>query len=154
MTAFLLCAVTRSSPAGAPESPSAAKTLELRTFQLVNEHRRSLGLAPLAYDTRIAAIARLHSENMADGRISPGHEGFEERERQISKTIPLRGMAENVGVNDYPRSKTVRAAVSGWLGSRGHRENIEGRYDTAGVGIARNARGTWYFTQIFVRRKP
>jgi hypothetical protein len=30
--------------------------------------------------------------------------------------IPLRGIAENVGMNDYPPSKTVRSAVSGWLG--------------------------------------
>jgi uncharacterized protein YkwD len=67
--------------------------------------------------------------------------------------IPLRGIAENVGINDYPPSKTVRSAVSGWLGSRGHRENIEGRYDLTGVGIARDARGAYYYTQILVKRK-
>jgi uncharacterized protein YkwD len=67
--------------------------------------------------------------------------------------IPLSGIAENVGINDYPPSGTVRAAVSGWLGSRGHRENIEGRYDLTGVGIVRDAQGAYYYTQIFVRRK-
>lgn len=152
LTAFILSAVPRSAPAGTPEH-AAADALESRTHKLVNEHRRTMGLAPLAYDARIAAIARRHSKDMADGRVSPGHDGFEARQRKISKTIPLKGIAENVGFNDYPRSKTVRAAVSGWLGSQGHRENIEGRYDLTGVGIARDARGGWYFTQIFVRRK-
>ena len=112
-----------------------------------------MGLAPLAYDARIAAVARRHSRDMADGRIAPGHDGFESRRRKISKSVPLKGIAENVGFNDYPRSETVRAAVSGWLGSHGHKENIEGSYDLTGVGIARDARGGWYFTQIFVRRK-
>jgi uncharacterized protein YkwD len=133
-------------------STASAEALESRTYKLVNEHRRARGLAPLAYDVRIAAVARRHSEDMADGRVPAGHEGFEARHRHISKMIPLSGIAENVGINDYPPSGTVRAAVSGWLGSRGHRENIEGRYDLTGVGIARDARGACYYTQIFLRR--
>lgn len=154
LTVFLLCAVPRPSPAGMPEPPTAsAEAMEARTYKLVNEHRRTMGLAPLVYDARIADVARQHSKDMADGRVSAGHEGFEARQRRISKMIPLRGIAENVGINDYPRSRTVRAAVSGWLGSRGHRENIEGRYDVTGVGIVRDARGSYHYTQIFVRRK-
>ena len=89
---------------------------------------------------------------MAAGRVPTGHKGFEARQRELSKLIPLRGIAENVGMNDYPPSRTVRAAVSGWLDSRGHRENIEGRYDLTGVGIVRDSRGVYYYTQIFVRR--
>ena len=111
-----------------------------------------MGLPPLAYDARIAEIARRHSEDMAAGRVPAGHDGFEARRRAIAKTIPLRGIAENVAYNDYPLSRTVTTAVSGWLGSRGHRENIEGGYETTGVGIAGDGRGTWYYTQIFVRR--
>jgi uncharacterized protein YkwD len=127
--------------------------MEVGTHELVNEHRRAMGLSPLAYNARIAAVARRHSEDMAAGRVPAGHESFESRKRDILNMIPLSGMAENVGINDYPPSETVRAAVSGWLGSRGHRKNIEGRYDLTGVGIARDARGVYYYTQIFVRRK-
>jgi uncharacterized protein YkwD len=153
LMAFLF-AVAPSAPAGMPALPTvAAEALESRTHELVNEHRRAMGLAPLAYDARIAAVARRHSEDMAAGRVPAGHEGFEARQREISKRIPWRGIAENVGLNDYPPSETVRAAVSGWLGSRGHRESIVGRYDVTGVGIARGARGAHYYTQIFVRRK-
>ena len=154
LMAFLLCAVPRPAPAGMPDPPTAPfEALESMTYKLVNEHRRGRGLAPLAYDARIAAVARRHSKEMADGRIPTGHKGFESRQAEISKMIPWRGIAENVGVNDYPTSRTVRAAVSGWLDSRGHRENIEGRYDLTGVGIVRDARGAYYYTQIFVRQE-
>lgn len=151
---FLMCVALHSAPAGTPEPAAAVATeaLESRTYELVNEYRKARGFAPLAYDTRIAAVARRHSEDMAAGRVPAGHDGFETRQRAISKTIPLKGIAENVGVNDYPPSRTVRATVSGWLKSRGHRENIEGRYGLTGVGIARDARGAYYYTQIFVRR--
>jgi uncharacterized protein YkwD len=152
--ALFLSGVPHSAAAGMPEHPNASVvTLESRTYRLVNDHRRAIGLPPLVHDARIAAVARRHSRNMAEGRVPAGHDGFETRRRAISKKIPLRGIAENVGVNDYPRTDTVRAAVSGWLESRGHRENIEGRYDLTGVGIARDARGAYYYTQIFVRRK-
>jgi uncharacterized protein YkwD len=43
-------------------------------------------------------------------------------------------------------------AVQGWLESPGHRENIEGPYELTGVGVASNAKGEVYFTQIFVGR--
>ncbi|NJD61730.1 MAG: CAP domain-containing protein [Deltaproteobacteria bacterium] len=152
--ALLLGGVPHSATAGMPDHPNASvAALESRTFKLVNDHRSAIGLAPLVHDARIAAVARRHSRNMAEGRVPAGHDGFETRRRDISKRIPLRGIAENVGANDYPRSDTVRAAVSGWLESRGHRENIEGRYDLTGVGIARDSRGVYYYTQIFIRRK-
>ncbi len=154
LMALLFFVVPRPAPAGRPEPPTAsAEALESGTYKLINEHRRGMGLAPLAYDARIAAVARRHSKDMADGRVPAGHGGFEARQRHLSNMILLRGIAENVGFNDYPPSRTVRAAVSGWLGSRGHRENIEGRYDLTGVGIVRDARGAYYFTQIFAKRK-
>lgn len=152
LPAYISCGMPRPAPAEMPNPPADAQSLESRTYRLVNDHRRAAGLAPLVHDARVAAVARRHSEDMAAGRVPTGHGGFEARQRAISKTIPLRGIAENVGFNDYPLSETVRAAVSGWMGSRGHRENIEGRFDLTGVGIARDARGAFYYTQIFVRR--
>ena len=127
--------------------------LETETLELVNEHRRSERLPPLDYSRPIAAIARRHSEAMAAGRFPVGHEGFEKRRRRIARSIPLEGMAENVGVNTDAARRTAAMTVSGWLGSSGHRENIEGDYDATGIGIARSPRGAWYFTQIFVKRR-
>ena len=44
-------------------------------------------------------------------------------------------------------------SLSDWLHSQHHRENIEGRFDVTGVGIARSRDGTYFFTQLFVARR-
>src|SRR3972149_8555339 len=70
LTAPFLCAVLRSAPAGMPEPPTAAAAggLEASTHEHVNDHRLAMGLSPLAYNARIAAVARQHSKDMAAGR--------------------------------------------------------------------------------------
>ena len=57
-------------------------------------------------------------------------------------------VGENVATNQgFP--DPAETAVQGWLDSPPHRENIEGDFNLAGVGIAENADGLFYFTQIF-----
>jgi uncharacterized protein YkwD len=65
--------------------------------------------------------------------------------------MSCRHTAENVAVNQGYRNPASEA-VRGWLASRGHRENIEGPYQSTGVGVASDAAGNVYFTQIFVGR--
>jgi uncharacterized protein YkwD len=101
----------------------------------------------------VAEIARGHSEDIAAGRVPLGHEGLQARAREVAQTIGLSGLAENVCFNADAEFATARTAVSWWLGSAGHRKNLEGDYDLTGVGIAQNARGTYYYTQIFVRTR-
>lgn len=120
---------------------------------LVNAHRRSAGLSALAYDPRIAAVARAHSADMAAGHDAFGHAGFDARAQQIGQVIPYSTVAENVAFNDYPIDQTAQQAVAGWLTSPGHRRNIEGAFDVTGIGVARRADGTYFYTQIFVRRR-
>ena len=151
MLVVLLSAVPPGAQTGERRLPSIG-ALEAKTLELVNGHRRSARLAPLENSRAIAAIARRHSEAMAAGRVPFGHDGFERRRRQIERSAALEAMAENVGVNASPAHRTAATTVSGWLGSAGHRENIEGDYDVTGIGIARGPRNTWYYTQIFVKR--
>lgn len=149
--ATLLCVASPGVPAQERQRPSAS-ALEAQAHRRINAHRRAKGLPPLEYDARIAAAARRHSEAMAAGKVRMGHEGFEARGNRIAEAIPLKAMAENVGFNTYPVDRAVPEAVSGWLASPGHRENIEGDYDLTGIGVARGPRGAWYYTQIFVKR--
>lgn len=149
--AILHCGASPDIPAQDRQRPSAV-ALEAEAHRRINAHRRAEGLPPLAYDDRIAAAARRHSEAMAAGRAPLGHGGFEARGNRIAEAIPWSEMAENVGFNTYPADRTVPEAVSGWLTSPGHRENIEGDYHLTGIGIARGAKGAWYYTQIFVKR--
>lgn len=149
--AVLHCVGSPDVPAQERQRPSDF-ALEAQAHGRINAHRRTEGLPPLEYDARIAAAARRHSAAMAAGKVPIGHEGFEARGSGIAEAIPFRGMAENVGFNNYPADRTVSAAVSGWLASPGHRGNIEGDYDVTGIGIARGPQGAWYYTQIFVKR--
>ncbi|MGH7751534.1 MAG: CAP domain-containing protein [Gemmatimonadales bacterium] len=130
------------------------QSLEQRVHDLVNRHRASRRLAPLDHSVEIAEIARTHSRAMAGDRAPLGHRGFEARADTIRQRIGFSAVAENVALNDYPEAATVDTAVAGWLRSRGHRENIEGDYAVTGVGVVRDGRGrgTFFYTQIFVRR--
>ena len=114
---------------------SAITDLEKAVNQQINQYRASKKLPPLSVDPRITQIARIHSENMANGKAI---------------TIPYQSVAENVAYN-MGYSDPVRKAVEGWIKSEGHRKNMEGQFNLTGIGIAKNAKGEYYFTQLFVR---
>lgn len=130
-----------------------AADLEYSVHRLVNEHRVSQGLKPLAFNPKIAAIARNHSRNMATGRIGYGHGEFDGRIERIARLITQRGVGENVHTiaNYKSYSHVGERAVADWLKSPGHRRNIEGSYDLTGVGIAQGPAGEYFLTQLFVR---
>jgi len=127
---------------------SAITDLEKAVNQQINQYRASKKLPPLSVDSRITQIARIHSENMANGKVRFSHDGFEGRAKAI--TIPYQSVAENVAYN-MGYSDPVRKAVEGWIKSDGHRKNMEGQFNLTGIGIAKNAKGEYYFTQLFVR---
>jgi len=122
--------------------------LEQEVHRLVNRYRVSQNLAPLATHEIITEQARMHSQAMAQKKISLGHRGFAKRVERISRFLPLRAVAENVGYNKgYPDS--AQRAVEVWLDSIEHRRNIDGDFQLTGVGVVRDIRGAYYFTQIF-----
>jgi uncharacterized protein YkwD len=122
--------------------------LEKAVNQEINKYRASKKLPPLSVDPRISQIARIHSENMAKGKVRFSHDGFEGRAKAI--TIPYQSVSENLAYN-MGYSEPVRKAVEGWIKSEGHRKNMEGQFNFTGIGIAKNAKDEYYFTQIFVR---
>ena len=127
---------------------SAITDLEKAVNQQINEYRASKKLPPLRVDPQMTQIARIHSENMANGKATFSHDGFEGRAKAI--TIPYQSVAENLAYN-MGYSDPVRKAVEGWIKSEGHRKNMEGQFNLTGIGIAKNAKGEYYFTQLFVR---
>ncbi len=136
----------------AASSPTYA-TLEQSVHTQINKYRQSRGLAPLTLNATISAQARAHSEAMAQGKVPFSHQGFETRIQVISQTIPYRGAAENVAYNQGYRDPATQA-VQGWLKSPGHLKNIQGgQYNLTGIGVAKNAKGEYYLTQIFIQRR-
>jgi len=143
-----LCGCFGSDDGGENESPYA--DLEQATFNSINAHRASIGLSKLNWSGVMADQARDHSEAMADGRVNFSHDGFNDRVDAIKKEISIGGAGENVAMN-WGSADPVGVAVSGWLNSTGHRNNIEGDYDLTGVGVAKNEDGKYYLTQIFAK---
>jgi uncharacterized protein YkwD len=134
-----------------PSTPAPVMTkLELDTYNLVNKYRQTRNLPPLTIDPAISAEAKAHSEQMArSGNMS--HDGFNDRVASVSKTIVYRSAAENVAYNmGYGKPDLV--AVQDWIESPGHQHNMVGQYDLTGIGVVKNAKGEYYFTQIFIRK--
>jgi uncharacterized protein YkwD len=148
---------TRSS-SSAPSYSSGgsfagASSLERRAFDLINAERRQRGESPLQWDAELSQLARQHSLNMArSGAL--GHTGPDGRDMaERARAMGIRGwrvLGENVAYNqgfDDPSA----FAVERWMGSSKHRANILNRQFTrTGIGVARAADGSIYFTQVFV----
>lgn len=143
-------AATQADRAPKSTPAPAMNSIELATYNLVNKYRQSRNLPPLVADPDISAQAKAHSEQMArSGNMS--HEGFNDRVASVAKTIVYRNAAENVAYNmGYGQPDLV--AVQGWIESPGHKKNMVGQFDLTGIGVARGARGEYYFTQIFIRK--
>ncbi len=124
--------------------------LARQTHQLINDYRKSNGLAALRYNDKVAAIALTHSQNMADGSVAFSHNGFNQRANDIADILSISAAAENVAWN-RGYSDPVQTAVDGWIDSEGHLKNIIGNYNTTGVGVAVNDDGEYYFTQLFAK---
>ncbi len=129
-------------------SPEKEKQYQQTVLKEVNRYRISKGLNKLALNENISKEARQHSLDMAEKNMKFGHQDFDKRITHIKTLIPaFGGGAENIACFKLPPG----AVVKKWLTSRGHRRNIEGRYNLTGVGIVQDAKGWIYYTQIFIK---
>jgi len=123
--------------------------MEEQTLQLINQHRSGIGKDALQFQDDIIKVARQHSQNMADGSVKLGHDGFTDRVSMIKSKITVLNAGENVAYNSGFQDPAA-TAVDGWLKSQAHKDNIQEEYNLTGIGIARSSGGAYYFTQIFV----
>ena len=126
--------------------------LEQKIYTLVNKHRTDKGLPSLEWSEPVAVQCRIHSQNMASGEVMFGHDGFEERADSIRVALSFISIAENVASN-WGFEDPAQTAFDEWEQNSVHVANIEGDFNITGVGVARNEIGSYYFTQIFVRRE-
>jgi len=128
---------------------SSTDKLTEDVLKYTNQFRKSKGLKAVEMSEDLNAIARKHSNDMASGRCSFGHDGYDLRVSKIKKTIkPCDGyIGENVAFG----ASNGKEAVDVWKNSSAHRKNMLGDYKYIGIGTARNRQGVIYYTQIFVR---
>ncbi len=137
-------------------SVATATSIEEQVFFAINRFREENHLAPLSRAQDLAGVARLHSQDMATrdyfDHVSP--DGNTMRKRVLGFGITnWNRLAENIAMN-YGHPDPANVAVKGWLNSQGHRHNILDQSLTeTGIGVAVDAKGRIYLTQLFARRK-
>lgn len=125
-----------------------SKELQLvkEVYVYTNTFRKLNGLRSLSINDQLNAIAQQHSENMAAGKISFSHEGFNNRCKLIRIVdSTLFKFAENIAYGPTSGEEVVKR----WEDSPGHRQNMLGEYTHIGIGVAKAKNGTIYYTQIF-----
>lgn len=127
---------------------NTSETVEQAIIRLTNEHRTSKGLSVLTADQTIGQYAKAHTQYMiAQGEIS--HDTFSERMSALKAEL---GWGSGFGENVAYGYSSADAVMTGWLNSQGHRENIEGNFTHIGVSAIQDDGGTYYYTQIFIKK--
>jgi uncharacterized protein (TIGR03000 family) len=116
-------------------------------IELTNKEREKAGAPPLKMNEKLCAAARGHSENMARQNVLAhtldGKQFFE----RMTDAGYAHGFA---GENIAEGAPTPAEAISMWMTSPGHRQNILNQdYKELGVGVAAAANGRKYWTQVF-----
>jgi uncharacterized protein YkwD len=122
--------------------------LEQRVLELVNERRAAASLEPYEASNELAQTAREHSEEMSLGKVEFGHAGFGDRQSKAFSAHGANHTAENVGWNTKEGDPAAVEAVDKWMKSKEHKAHILGKFEWAGVGVARGSSGTYYFTLL------
>lgn len=126
--------------------------LELELEQAVNDFRTRHRLVPLEHSETLAEVARGHSRDMVarDYFEHDTPEGQDVADRVLAAGVSYRKVGENLAKIEGTRSP-VSQAMEGWMNSRSHRANlVTPEFEQGGVGVAIDADGAIYFTQVYL----
>lgn len=131
-----------------PDTNSLA-SYEQQVFELVNKERAARGLATYKYSSDLAYVARLKSQDMINNNYFSHTSPTYGSPFQMMEKFGLRFSA--AGENIAYGQKTASEVMNAWMNSAGHKANIlSSAYTTIGVGVAKAANGTLYWTQEFI----
>jgi len=131
-------------------------SVERAAFDLINQKRAQNGLKALTWSEDLAAVARLHSRNMAELSFF-SHRGLDSKmvsDRADDLNVGRwRSIGENIAFMRGDGDPASRA-VDLWLGSQAHRHNLlDDGWKESAIGVAVAEDGAYYFTQVFLVRK-
>ena len=121
-----------------------------QTVDLVNAHRATLGLRPLAIGSALQASAVWKARHMAKYGYMAHDDPAPPVARSTGERMAACGVSGSWGENIAAGYPTPASVVNGWLNSPGHRANIENAsYTAIGAGAASSASGQVYWAQTF-----
>ena len=144
-------AATTPAPSGqAPQKTGELSQDEKLLLDLINKERANANLSPLQADAELMKVARTKANDMSQNNYfshySPTYGSPFDMMRQFG--ITFKAAAENIAGNS-----TVQGAVSSWMKSEGHRNNImNGNYNYTGIGIAKSNKYGNVYVQMFIRK--
>jgi len=144
-----------SSVSGFSNEYLAAIYVEQQIFKLINLKRQEFGQKPLVWNEKTAMLARMHSINMAENKFF-SHRGLDGKtvdDRADSLGLKKwRMIGENIAsLRGY--REPYKQVISCWMNSPGHKENLlREKWRESGVGIAVARDGTYYVTQVFLKK--
>ncbi|MFT5873314.1 MAG: putative YkwD family protein [Clostridium sp.] len=123
--------------------------LEKEVVALVNQERAKLGLAPLKDNSELSNVARIKSGDMVAknyfSHTSPTYGSPFDMMKKFGITYTAAG--ENIAMGQ----PTAASVMTAWMNSPGHKANILSKnFTEIGVGVAKDANGTIYWTQEFI----
>ena len=124
-----------------------AKSIEVEILDLINNHRLSLGLNPLAEMNLVKSVAYSHTDYMVDND-EVSHHNFYSRSDYLKSNAGAEKVSENVAFGYSSAESVVRA----WIKSEAHKANLEGDYTNFDVSAEKNSEGRWYYTNIFIKK--
>lgn len=124
-----------------------AKSIEVEILELINNHRLSEGLNPLAEMNIVKSVAHSHTDYMVDNdQVS--HHNFFTRSDYLKTNAGAKKVSENVAFGYSSAESVVRA----WIKSEEHKANLEGDFTNFDVSAEKNEEGRWYYTNIFIKK--
>ncbi len=125
--------------------------LAAQVVTLINQYRAGKGLSQLAISSPLTASSAWKSLHMA----GYGYFAHDDPSPPVTRSAFQRAKdcgfsGTTWGENIAYGYSTAQSVVNGWLGSAGHKANIENAaFRTTGVGVAADSSGRLYWTQSF-----
>ncbi len=143
-----------SAASAAPAAPPAPQIngLEDSLLRQINAARTQAGLSAVPLDSRLIALARDRSADMANRGYFDHHtpDGKTFLDMLKGRGIPFTMAGEIIAENNYPAAQTADQAYQGFMNSSEHHRIIMmGNWTAAGVGQAVDGKGMYYYTVIF-----
>lgn len=122
--------------------------LNAEYMDMVDLHRRSLGLRSFLEDDVLMIEAQNHAENMAQGSVPFGTTGSSDRCKRIKAALGHGAICGEILAKGPDTSEQVFTL---WMKADSSRARIEStKFTDSGLGLAKSDDGTEYWVQIFV----
>lgn len=135
------------------------RRLAAEVHAAVNEYRRGMGKAGFERNAGLDRLAQQHSEYLRAHRGSfslvgrnISHFGFENRVVVAKRALGMESVSENLLAGKRPGGYSGRDVVEAWNRSAGHHQNLWGDWECTGVGVAVDADGMIFVTQLYATR--